>query len=25
MLKKKDAKWLEEATEYNYSKWLMQI
>ena len=25
MPKKKDAKWLEEATEYNYSKWLMQI
>ena len=22
---KKDAKWLEEVTEYNYSKWLKQI
>ena len=22
---RKDAKWLEEVTEYNYSKWLKQI
>jgi hypothetical protein len=22
---KKDAKWMEEVTEYNYSKWLKQI
>ena len=25
MFKKKDAKWFEEVTEYNYSKWLKQI
>ena len=25
LFKKKDATWLEEVTEYNYSKWLTQI